>query len=106
MKSIKPFAFSQEIHGVQVKPLTESGRDVRIRYRGLLAATGPSDVVIHFGFGDTHEWRDVGDLRMERTQEGWESSVSMAENQLNFCFRDSAFNWDNNSGLNWIYRIS
>jgi large subunit ribosomal protein L9 len=26
--------------------------------------------------------------------------------QLNFCFKDSMENWDNNDGVNWTYRIS
>lgn len=106
MKTIRPFNFSQEIHGVQVKPMTESGREVTIRYKGLLAGSGAADITLHYGFGDTVDWRDIGDMVMESTPEGWESSVSMSDNQLNFCFHDSAFNWDNNNGLNWIYRIS
>ncbi|MFZ5634606.1 MAG: carbohydrate-binding protein [Bacillota bacterium] len=107
MKTIKPFKFSQAIHGVQVKPLNESGRDVRIRYNGLLAASGAADVFMHYGFGESDNWASVGDMHLERTYEGWESTVAMHDNkQLNFCFRDSAHNWDNNNGLNWIYRIS
>ncbi|MFZ5651251.1 MAG: carbohydrate-binding protein [Bacillota bacterium] len=106
MKTIKPFNFSQEIHGVQVKPMSESGREVRIRYKGILDGSGATEITLHYGFGDSLEWRGIGDATMEKTPEGWESSVSMEDNQLNFCFRDSAFNWDNNSGLNWIYRIS
>ncbi|MCL6478274.1 MAG: hypothetical protein K6T65_07635 [Peptococcaceae bacterium] len=107
MKTIKPFKFSQAIHGVQVKPLSESGRDVRIRYNGLLAASGAADVYMHYGFGGSDNWVNVGDMHLERTGEGWESTVAMHDNnQLNFCFRDGAYNWDNNNGLNWIYRIS
>lgn len=106
MKTIRPFNFSQEIHGVQVKPLSESGREVRIRYNGILGGSGTMEITLHYGFGDALEWRGVGDEMMERNPEGWESSVSMEDSQLNFCFRDSAFNWDNNNGLNWIYRIS
>ncbi|MCL6610663.1 MAG: hypothetical protein K6T66_03870 [Peptococcaceae bacterium] len=107
MKSIKPFVFSQAIHGVQVKPLNESGREVAVRYNGLLASSGAAEIFMHYGFGEADSWTDVGDQRLERTGEGWESMVSMRDNtQLNFCFRDGAFNWDNNSGVNWIYRIS
>lgn len=107
MKSIRPFKFSHAIHGVQVKPLSESGRDLAIRYNGLLAASGADQVYLHFGFGDADDWVNIGDLGLERTFDGWESSVSLHDNrQLNFCFRDSANNWDNNNGLNWIYRIS
>lgn len=106
MKTIKPFNFSQEIHGVQVKPLSESGMEVKIRYNGLLVNSGASDVSMHYGFGEPDSWRSVDTANMERSTEGFETSVSMAENQLNFCFRDAVSNWDNNNGLNWIYRIS
>jgi hypothetical protein len=107
MKTIRPFKFSQPIHGVQVKPLSESGKEVAIRYNGLLAASGATDIYIHYGYGEADKWEDVADMHLERSCEGWESSVSMDDKrQLNFCFRDSANNWDNNNGLNWIYRIS
>ncbi len=107
MKTIRPLKFSHAIHGVQVKPLNESGREVAIRYNGLLASSGAGQIYIHFGFGEAQDWVDVTDLHLERTPDGWESSVSMHDNrQLNFCFRDGIFNWDNNGGLNWIYRIS
>jgi len=106
MDLIKPFQFSQQIHGVQVKPLVESGKEVRILYNGPLSSSGAENVELHYGFGYSGNWDNVHDLGMERSQEGWEVSVSMIENQLNFCFRDSAFKWDNNNGLNWIYRIS
>lgn len=107
MKTIRPFKFSQPIHGVQVKPLSESGMDVAIRYNGLLVNSGATDVYMHYGYGEADRWEDVGDMHLERSLEGWESSVAMHDKrQLNFCFRDSADNWDNNNGLNWIYRIS
>jgi len=107
MKNIKPFKFSQAIHGVQVKPVSESGKDVAVLYNGLLAASGAADITMHYGYGDAENWSEVGDAGLERSFEGWVSTVSMQDNkQLNFCFRDGAFNWDNNNGLNWIYRIS
>ncbi|MFZ5643996.1 MAG: carbohydrate-binding protein [Bacillota bacterium] len=106
MKPIKPFHFSQEIHGVSVKPLTENGKEVRIKYKGLLASSGATDVVCHYGFGEVGKWQSIGNANMERTFDGWETSVSMQDTQLNFCFRDIADNWDNNNGLNWIYKLS
>lgn len=107
MKTIKPFKFSQAINGVQVKPLNESGREVAVRYNGLLAASGAVDIYMHYGYGESDSWSGMGDLHLERSAEGWESSAAMHDNrQLNFCFRDGARNWDNNNGQNWIYRIS
>lgn len=106
MKSIKPFQFSQEIHGVSVKPMTDSGREVRIRYKGILAESGATGVLMHFGFGDGDGWENIENQTMVKTFDGWESTIAMEDSQLNFCFRDTAHNWDNNNGLNWIYRIS
>lgn len=107
MKNIKPFTFSRAINGVQVKPLEESGQRVRIRYNGLLPALGSTAIVMHYGFGQSDRWSDVDNADLEKTPEGWESTIVLKNNkQLNFCFRDSAFNWDNNSGHNWVYRIT
>lgn len=106
MKSIKPFQFSQEIKGVSVKPLSDTGKEVTIKYKGLLSDNGAAGVLMHFGFGDREGWHNVADRAMGRTYDGWETSVSMQDTQLNFCFQDTAQNWDNNNGLNWIYRIT
>lgn len=106
MHTLHPYTFSEPIQGVQVKPLTEDGKQVRIRYNGLLANSGAPQIVMHRGFGNPTSWSDVMDQNMERTSEGWENTIYMEQNQLNFCFRDTAENWDNNNGLNWIYRIS
>ncbi|MHB8156332.1 MAG: carbohydrate-binding protein [Desulfocucumaceae bacterium] len=106
MKSIKPYQFSQDIHGVRVKPLAENGKDVRVRYEGLLSSSGAANVTLHYGFGEADDWKDTGNIEMEKMMDGWESSVSMRDSQLNFCFRDTIYNWDNNNGLNWTYRLS
>lgn len=106
MDTIRPHTFSQPIHGVQVKPLTEDGKEVMVRYNGLLTNSGAQDIMVHYGFGESAQWRMVGETPMERTQEGWVKPISMKDSQMNFCFRDGAHNWDNNNGLNWIYRIS
>lgn len=106
MDTIRPYTFSQPIQGVQVKPLTEDGKQVRIRYNGLLKNSGSPKVIIHCGFGEANQWRMVEDIPMEATADGWEKTITMQDNQINFCFRDGADHWDNNNGLNWIYRIS
>lgn len=106
MKTLQPFTFSTPIQGVQVKPMSEDGTIVRIRYRGLLKNAGAEQVWMHMGFGNAKDWVNVKDVPMERSEEGWEQTVRMEGKQLNFCFRDGIYNWDNNNGMNWIYRIS
>jgi hypothetical protein len=106
MRSIKPFEYSQAINGAQVKPLIDSGRNVSIRYNGLLSVSGAADIFLHYGLGEPDSWQEISDLEMGKTPDGWETVVSVHDKQLNFCFRDGASNWDNNNGYNWIYRIS
>lgn len=88
--------------GVEVRP--SFGNQVNIIYNGLLSKAGADQVYLHCGFGNPEDWRDVQTLRMERTARGWEKSVPMKNHFMAFCFKDSAENWDNNNGYNWIVR--
>ncbi|HHW28649.1 MAG TPA: hypothetical protein GXX21_03700 [Syntrophomonadaceae bacterium] len=48
----------------------------------------------------------IYDHRMEKVGNEWEKEIRIEkEGQFNFCFKDSANNWDNNNGLNWSYTI-
>jgi hypothetical protein len=107
LNSIKPFTYSEPIRGVQVKPLTDDGKKVSILYNGLLSEKGAELIYLHCGYGKQQNWSSTSEQAMERTQSGWEKMISMQEGaQLNFCFKDSQENWDNNDGINWTYRIS
>lgn len=106
MDTLQPYNFSAPIQGVQVKPMSEDGTTVRIRYNGLLKESGAERVWMHMGFGESESWKNVKDISMEQTPAGWEQTVQMEDRQLNFCFKDNGDNWDNNNGMNWIYRIS
>jgi hypothetical protein len=92
--------------GITVEPLNQDGHDVKVIYDGLLAKSGAMQVYLHAGFGSTNQWEKTYDHRMERTQRGWEKTVNMENNLLNFCFKDSAENWDNNNGQNWTYAVA
>ncbi len=86
-------------------PVT-AGAEVNIKYNGLLAASGADAVYLHYGYGPADHWADVADLPMHRTSDGFEASVKVKSNdRLNFCFKDSANNWDNNNGKDWSYTI-
>ena len=90
---------------VDPTPIT-AGDEITVLYTGLLAKSGADQVYLHVGFGDGRNWRNVSDLKMSRTGWGWVKTIEMpAESRFNFCFRDSANNWDNNNGLNWSYEI-
>lgn len=90
--------------GIEVKFLNPDKNDVAIIYNGLLTKSGATQVYLHTGFGD--RWKNVYDHRMEPTQAGWEKTIQMEGNNLSFCFKDSANNWDNNNGQNWSFTLS
>jgi len=91
---------------VDPTPIT-AGQEVTIFYNGLLGREGNGQVYLHYGYGSKDKWRDITDVRMERTGWGWVSSVTVPdfEDRFHFCFRDSASNWDNNNGANWNFQI-
>lgn len=106
MDTLRAYSFSAPIEGVQVKPLTEDGKLVKIRYNGSLCNAGASKVYLHIGYGDLRKWNNIQDIPMDYTQDGWEQTIQLDEKQLNFCFKDVAQNWDNNNGMNWVYKIT
>ncbi|SFQ94947.1 carbohydrate-binding protein [Desulfoscipio geothermicus] len=89
--------------GVEVRPAF--GNQINICYTGLLSKSGADQVFLHCGYSDPQNWRDTTTMSMERTPRGWEKNVPMKDHTMAFCFKDSANNWDNNSGYNWIARI-
>jgi len=93
--------------GVVVDPTPITAYDeITVFYNGLLAKSGAEQVYLHVGFGDPRNWHNVQDLRMSRTGWGFVKTLEMPdESRFNFCFRDNAYNWDNNNGLNWSFEI-
>lgn len=93
--------------GFTISPVpSKVGEKCKIRYHGLLANAGADQVWLHTGYG-TGPWQNIYDYRMNKVgQNEWEQTVEITrEGQFNFCFKDSANNWDNNNGLNWSYTI-
>lgn len=93
-------AWDDSMKGVEVWK-SPYGNEATIVYNGLLARSGADQVFLHCGFGNPMHWENVSTQRMDRTQRGWEKNIRI-ENQAIFCFKDSAGNWDNNSGYNWV----
>lgn len=86
-------------------PIT-AGSTVHIIYSGLLAENGADMVFMHCGYGPNNDWNRVTDVEMTRSRWGWEAVQRIeGDGRFNFCFRDSAYNWDNNNGRNWSYEI-
>lgn len=80
------------------------GQKVRIEYRGILMQSGADNLWLHCGFDN---WKNEQDIVMDRTAEGTFSCNTSIEgkNEMNFCFKDSANNWDNNNGNDWTCKI-
>jgi hypothetical protein len=95
------------VNGIYLDPVPiTQGDEVKIKYKGHLAEAGADKVFLHAGYG--HErWENVIDIPMKKTRDGsWSITVQVNEpSNFNFCFRDSAQNWDNNQGRNWSYQV-
>lgn len=75
-------------------------RHATITYDGLLKQSGADKVYLYYGFDG---WNNTCTKEMRREPNGaFNHSVSMkGASECNFCFKDSANNWDTNNGWNW-----
>jgi hypothetical protein len=78
---------------------------LKIRYHGLLKNSGASEIFLHYGFDGWNQSIDT--IKMERMEDGsFRAAVKTAgEHEMNFCFKDSVDNWDNNNGKNWTLQL-
>ena len=78
--------------------------DIKITYAGQLFQNGSDDVTIHYGFGDN--WSNAQDIVMEKTELGYQANIHVQpDSKLNFCFKNSCGEWDNNNGMNYEFKI-
>lgn len=92
-------------HRVSCNPAPASpGDTVQINYHGLLKESGADSVFLHYSF---NSWNSPANtVKMERIGDRFSTEVKAHGNrELNFCFKDSAANWDNNSGVNWTMHL-
>lgn len=92
---------------VFVKPnVIGEGDTVTVTYNGILAQCGADQVYAHIGFGDTKTWHNPTYTKMSRTNEGFETTIPINTlSNLHIAFKDSANNWDNNSGSNYSFNV-
>lgn len=77
---------------------------VKISYAGKLFQNNCEEVYIHYGFG--LNWNNIGEIKMEKTELGFQAEVSLDSSEtFNCCFRNSANEWDNNNGENYVFPI-
>ncbi len=86
---------------IQVEPEPiKAGSMAKIRYYGLLAKSGADRIFLHYGVDG---WKKPATVEMNRVGDRFESEIrtTASVKALDFCFKDSADHWDNNSGTNW-----
>ena len=77
---------------------------VKISYTGYLFENNSEKVYIHYGYGDN--WDNVNELEMNKTELGYQVDIDLPEtNKLNFCFRNSSNEWDNNLNANYTFEV-
>lgn len=77
---------------------------VKISYTGQFFQNGSSEVYLHYGFGLL--WENLGEIKMEKTDLGFQAELTlMPYDTLNFCFKNDAGCWDNNSNCNYVFPI-
>ena len=77
---------------------------VKISYTGKFFQENSEEVFIHYGFG--LNWNNVNDIKMEKTDLGFQAEVFLGEGEtFNFCFKNNNNEWDNNDCKNYIFEI-
>ncbi len=89
--------------GVTFEKLSET--QGKINYSGLLAKCGAQDVCGVFGHGSNQNWENVSTIQFNKEAEGSFQAIIPVEQgkNINIAFKDSAENWDNNSGMNYTF---
>ncbi|NLK68430.1 MAG: carbohydrate-binding protein [Clostridiaceae bacterium] len=89
-------------NGLILSKVTEN--TASIKYDGLLAQCGADDVYTMVGYGDNNSWQDVQTIRMNRFGNSFHADIPINPGMsTNLVFKDSAENWDNNSGMNYTF---
>jgi hypothetical protein len=96
------YVFSDNV--VVTPSILIAGVKATVEYKGLLPKSGADKVFMHLGFGD--KWNGPRDIEMKKTEDGFKAEFDVESNgTMNITFKDSANNWDNNSGKNYTYRV-
>lgn len=92
-------------NGVIIAPnVVAAGEKTTVKYKGLLYNSGADEVYLRLGYGS--DWKDQKDVKMTKTSDGFEAQIPITSpDKLNLVFKDSANNWDNNSGTNYSFNI-
>ena len=89
---------------ISILPEVKKGSETSINYSGILSNSGAEKVYLHYGFDG---WNNAETVVMNKSASGaFNTEVKVnGIDELNFCFKDNANNWDNNNGSNWTAKI-
>lgn len=77
--------------------------DLTITYNGFLGHSQELSIV--YGYGEA--WENTSEIKMEKTEKGFVGTINLLNyDTLNFCFKNSNNEWDNNSYCNYITGIT
>lgn len=78
--------------------------NIKVSYTGSLFQNNSEEIYLHYGFNE--DWKDVNEIKMEKTDLGFQAELYLPEYQiLNLCFRNSNNEWDNNQNCNYSFPI-
>ena len=76
--------------------------NIKVSYTGSLFQNNSEEIYLHYGFNE--DWKEVTEIKMEKTDLGFQAELYLPEYQiLNFCFRNSNNEWDNNEHHNYSF---
>ncbi len=92
-------------NGVVIVPnVIVKGDEASVSYKGVLSNSGADSIYMRVGYGDN--WENTKDIKMEKTTDGFKADLAVADDKLlKLAFKDSASNWDNNSGRNYTFEV-
>jgi Starch/carbohydrate-binding module (family 53) len=85
-------------------PEVKRGETATISYKGTLTDNGAPNVYLHYGFDGWHQTRTVP-MEKQRNRTCTTDIEVDGNKEINICFRDDEFNWDNNCGINYKVEI-
>ena len=93
-----------ESKSVKISPPRPAlGREVTVRYRGVLSDAGSVTMRVGYGFD---AWEGIVEIPMACEAGVWKASFKVCgTTRLNFCFHDASGGWDDNGGRNWSWDI-
>ncbi|HCC07744.1 MAG TPA: carbohydrate-binding protein [Clostridiales bacterium] len=109
VKRGKNMSYNDFDTGVHITPAPVTSNEiVEVSYSGILSKNGAKELYLHYGSSYLEDWANVSDTKMSKDANGvFSANLSVpVGNKLNLCFRDTAYNWDNNNGKNYIYEIN